>query len=87
MMTDYFEAEDSEGQSDSEEAELTNPSLHDDERIEPHQAPAAFDYESDTSNDEPLDAEDEGDNGWMDDEFEDDNQGSLGEDDEALVLP
>lgn len=82
MMTDYFKAEDSEEESDTEEAELTNPSPLDDKPIKPYQALAAFDYESDTSNDEPLDAEDEGNNDWMDEEeFEGENRGSPGEDD------
>ena len=82
MMTDYFKAEDSEEESDTEEAELTNPSPLDDKPIKPYQALAAFDYESDTSNDEPLDAEDEGNNNWMDEEeFEGENRGSPGEDD------
>ena len=43
-MTDYFKVEDSEEESDNEEAELTNPSFLDDKPIEPHQALAAFDY-------------------------------------------
>jgi len=48
MMTDYLKAEDSDKESDTEEAELTNPSPLDDKPTEPHQALAAFDYESDT---------------------------------------
>src|ERR1700683_432621 len=84
MMTDYFKAEDSEDEFDTEEAELTNPSPLDDKPIEPHQAVAAFDYESDTSNDEPLDVEDEGNNDWMDEEeLEGDDRGSLGDDDDG----
>ena len=59
MMTDYFKAEDLE-ESDTEEAKLTNLLPLDDKSIEPYKALAAFDYESDTSNDELLDAEDEG---------------------------
>jgi hypothetical protein len=78
MIKDYFVTEDSDEDSDSEVVELTNLSPHDDELIEPHQAPAAFDYESDTSNDEPLDVVDEGNNGWMDEELDDDDQGSPG---------
>jgi hypothetical protein len=82
MMTEYFKVEDSDEESDTGEAELTNPSPLDDKPIEPHQAFATFDYESDTSNDEPLDAEDEGDNDWMDEEeLEGDDRGSPGEDD------
>jgi hypothetical protein len=52
MMTEYLKAEDSDKESDTEEAELTNPSPLDDKPTEPHQALAAFDYESDTSNDD-----------------------------------
>jgi len=68
MMTDYFKAEDLKEKFDTAEAKLTNLSPLDDKPIEPHQALAAFDYESDTSNDEPSDVEDEGNNDWMDKE-------------------
>ena len=47
MATDYSKAEDSDKESNTEEAELTNPSSLDDKPTEPHQALAAFDYESD----------------------------------------
>ena len=77
-----LKAEYSEEESDTEEAELTNPSPLDDKSIEPYKALAAFDYESDTSNDKPLDAGDEGNNDWMDEEeLEGNNRGSPGEDD------